>query len=89
MKHQLRLCHRFLANSSILSEVQVGAGDIFDSKLHDVLDIELIESLKKMFPDLSCVFVPHWLDCKGSHFDSFSTVIVDINEEFGWSDVFG
>ena len=47
MKHQLRLCYRFLSNSSILSEVQVGEGDIFDSMSNDALDIELIESLKR------------------------------------------
>lgn len=84
-KHHLILCERFIANQSILSEISVGSGDPL-SLLDDFQNLR--ELLLPVFSDLRSVFVPNWIDYKGSRFDQTSIVIIDIDDEFGWP-VFG
>ena len=85
MKHQLTLCHRFVANKSVLPDVETGSGSVLSP---DDMKAFNQYSLQDILPDMSSVFMPVWIDYKGSRFDNTSTVILDIDSEFGWP-VFG
>lgn len=86
VKHQLGLCHRFVAGKS-LPEIEMGSGRVFSPNDMKVFH-NILGTLKTTFLDLNSVFMPNWVEYKGSRFDSESILVIDIDDNFGWP-IFG
>ncbi|KAK3909843.1 Formamidopyrimidine-DNA glycosylase [Frankliniella fusca] len=83
IKHQLSLCHRFVAKKSVLPDIELGSGSVLSSvSFPDFYRFQ--DDLKAIFSNLSNVFLPTWIDYKGSHYDFYSTLLIDIDDNFGW-----
>lgn len=64
IKHQLSLCHRFVAKKSVLPDIELGSGSVLSSvSFPDFYRFQ--DDLKVIFSDLSNVYLPTWIDYKG------------------------
>ncbi|KAJ1524604.1 hypothetical protein ONE63_011088 [Megalurothrips usitatus] len=87
IKHQLGLCHRFVAKKSVLPDIEFGPGGVLNAtNFSDFYRFR--DALQAIFPNLDNVCLPAWIDYKGSHYDFFSTLVIDIDDNFGWP-IFG
>jgi len=89
IKQQLAFCHRLACNQSILSDkLKVGPGNF--TNLRDVFDFSaLSKPLPKAVADESeFIFVPKWVEYKGSVFKPQMLLLVGFHPEFQYP-VFG
>ena len=83
-KEQLAFCYRITCNTSILSSrLVVGPGNFTDLR-----DLAYFNSLKKFLPEeivleADYIFVPKWVDFKGSVFKPKMVLLVGFDREFG------
>ena len=87
IKHQFMMCSRFIANKGILPETEVGPMEEVVLSEDDHY-FEFFSSLPDVFRVKESVFVPNWVNYKGTRYSPLMVLVVDRDESTGWP-IFG